>query len=293
MKELRSFISIIFKGFSQIMLQNNILTGVLFLSAILYDSVLMALAGVTANVVAVLTAKLLKYNEEDISNGLYGFNASLLGIALVFYFQSNVWVWLALVVGSILSTFIMGYALKKKLPVYTFPFVLLTWISLFVLSIPELALRTVPEHFVDIVELDDFLIEGHAFGQVIFQGSFIAGVIFFLGVFISEPIAALYAFFAVVISTFISHQGHESADAINAGLFSFNAVLCGIAMSGPKVRDGLYVVLSVVIATYFDRLMIFYGWTTLTFPFVFAMWIMFPIKRIDQWIVSRYTKEAA
>lgn len=288
MKEVRDFINIILKGFSQIMLQNNVLTGVLFLGAILYDSALMAFAGVVANVVAVLTAKLLKYNADDIKNGLYGFNASLLGIALVFYFQSNIWVWVALIVGSALSTIVMGIALKKKIPVYTFPFVLLTWIALFVLSIPELALRTVPSHFVDIVELEDFLIEGHAFGQVIFQGSFIAGVIFFIGVFLSEPIAALYAFFAVVLSTFISHQGNESTDMINEGLFSFNAVLCGIAMSGPKVKNGIYVVVSVIIATYFDRYMIHTGWTTLTFPFVFAMWIMYLIKKADEWIVAKY-----
>jgi len=198
-----AFIKAFFKGFGQIMLQGNIWTGILFIGAIIYDSALMGFAGILANIVGVLTAKLMKFDEDHINDGLFGFNATLYGIALVFYFQTNVWVWGALIVGSALTTILMGFALKKNLPVFTFPFILITWIALYVLSIPELALRTVPEHFVDIQEMDDFLIEGHAFGQVIFQGSLIAGLIFFIGVFLSNPMGALYGFAAVIISVYI------------------------------------------------------------------------------------------
>jgi urea transporter len=231
----------------------------------------------------------MKFDEDHINDGLFGFNATLYGIALVFYFQTNVWVWGALIVGSALTTILMGFALKKNLPVFTFPFILITWIALYVLSIPELALRTVPEHFVDIQEMDDFLIEGHAFGQVIFQGSLIAGLIFFIGVFLSNPMGALYGFAAVIISVYISHHGHESADMTNNGIFSFNAVLVGIALSGPRVRDGVYVLIAVIIATYFDHFLIHHGWTTLTFPFVFAMWAMQPVKLVDKWLVNKFS----
>lgn len=278
----------LFKGFGQIMLQGNAITGILFIAAIFYDSALMGVAGLVSNLVGIGTAKLMKFEDEDIENGLYGFNASLIGVALIFYFESNIWVWLGIIIASIIATIAMGYAVKYKLPAYTFPFVGMTWITLFVLSIPELAIHSVPEHFVDIEELDDFLIEGHAFGQVIFQGSFIAGVIFFLGVFISRPINALYAFVAVMISVFISHYVDISDDLVKEGVLSFNAVLCGIAMGGDKVRDGIYVLISVTIATYIDALMIEYGWTALTFPFVFAMWVMYPIRRFDGWLVAKY-----
>ncbi|WP_333862231.1 urea transporter [Sphingobacterium sp.] len=284
-----AFIKAFFKGFGQIMLQGNIWTGILFICAIIYDSALMGFAGIVANIVGVLTAKLMKFDEDHINDGLFGFNATLYGIALVFYFQTNVWVWGALILGSVLTTILMGFALKKNLPVFTFPFILITWIALYVLSIPELALRTVPEHFVDIQEMDDFLIEGHAFGQVIFQGSLIAGLIFFIGVFVSNPMGALYGFAAVIISVYISHHGHESADMTNNGIFSFNAVLVGIALSGPRVRDGVYVLIGTIIATYFDHFLIHNGWTTLTFPFVFAMWAMHPVKLIDKWLVNKFS----
>ncbi|MDM1501947.1 urea transporter [Myroides marinus] len=276
-----------FRGFGQIMLQANAITGILFLAAIYYDSTEMALAASLSNVIAILTAKLLNFDRQNIENGLYGFNACLIGIALMFYFEPSIWVYVLMLLSSVVSTIIMNWAIKKELPAYTFPFVIFTWISLFILSIPDLAIRSVPEHFVDIEELDDFLIQGHAFGQVLFQGSFVAGVVFFLGVFISRPIQALYGFVAVIVSVYISHSSHASNALINEGVFSFNAVLCGIAMGEDKVRAGMYVLISVIISTYFDIFMIKYGWTTLTFPFVFAMWVMYPIKRLDKWIVLK------
>jgi len=285
--QLMTFIRAFFKGYGQIMLQGHTWTGVLFLSAIFYDSTLMGVAAVVANLTGMLTAKLLKYEETLIENGLFGFNASLFGIALMFYFDQNSWVWIALLVGSALTTLLMGVALQKKFPAFTFPFIVVTWLALYILSIPELALRTVPEHFVDIQQMDDFLIEGHAFGQVIFQGSLVAGLIFFIGVFISKPMDALYGFAAVIISIYISHHGHESTEMTNNGIYSFNAVLCGIALSGPRVRDGIYVLTAVVIATYFDLFMVHYGWTTLTFPFVFAMWMMAPFQKLDRWVVQK------
>lgn len=275
------------KGFGQIMLQGNVITGLLFILAIFYDSYMMGIAGVVSNIVGMLTAKVLKFNDDDIENGLYGFNASLVGIALVFYFQLNIWVGIAIILGSILSSLIMGFAINKKLPVYTFPFVAVTLAALYLLSIPELALRTIPEHFVDIEEMDDFLVQGHAFGQVIFQGSLIAGFMFFIGIYINSPIAALYGFFAVFVSVFISHLGHEDSELIKGGIISFNAVLCGIAFSGPKVKDGIFVLISVIVSTYFDLMLIHNGWTTLTLPFVVAMWATLPIK----WLWNKFEQK--
>lgn len=276
-----------FRGFGQIMLQANTITGMLFLAAVCYDSINMAIAASLSNLVALITAKVLRFDKQNIESGLYGFNPCLIGIALIFYFQPNIWVYVMMILTSILSTIIMDWAIKRELPAYTSTFVIFTWISLFILSIPDLAIPSVPEHFVDIEELDDFLIQGHAFGQVLFQGSFVAGVVFFLGVFINRPIQALYGFVAVIISVFISHSSHASNALITQGVFSFNAVLCGIAMGEDKVRAGMYVLISVIIATYLDLYMLDHGWTTLTFPFVFAMWVMYPIKRLDKWIMLK------
>ncbi|MDH6600452.1 urea transporter [Myroides gitamensis] len=113
-----------FKGFGQIMLQANALTGILFLAAIYYDSTDMALAASLSNVVAILTAKLLKYDEQEIEDGLYGFNPCLIAIALMFYFQPSLWVYLLMIASSIASTILMHWAMKRELPAYTFPFII-------------------------------------------------------------------------------------------------------------------------------------------------------------------------
>lgn len=276
----------VFKGFGQIMLQNNALTGFLFFIAICYASPLVGIAALISNICALFAGKWIGCKDSDINQGLLGFNASLIGIAMISYFQSNIWVWATIVMASILSAVVMKICIEKKFPYYTFPFIILTWVALFILSIPELALPTVPEVFVDIDEIDDFLIEGHAFGQVMFQGNFNVGIIFFIGVFISSPIAALYAFVAVMISVSITHHGDLPDELIKNGTYSFNAVLCGIAMSGTRVRDGLYVVLSVVFATVMDIQMIERGWATLTFPFVFAMWAILPFKALEGYLLK-------
>ena len=44
------------------------------------------------------------------------------------------------------------YLKDKNLPAFTFPFIAVTWISLYILSIPQLAMPTVSQHFVDIQE---------------------------------------------------------------------------------------------------------------------------------------------
>jgi urea transporter len=74
--QVLAFIKAFFRGFGQIMLQGNAWTGILFIGAILYDSTLMGFAGILANLVGFITAKLMKYDEEHIDNGLFGFTAT-------------------------------------------------------------------------------------------------------------------------------------------------------------------------------------------------------------------------
>ena len=104
----------VLKGFGQIMLQESVMTGILFIVAICYDSLLMGAVGLLSSIIGTYTAKILKFDKENIHAGLYGFNPVLVGIALVFYFQPSFLVWVATVVGCVLSTLFMEFALRKK-----------------------------------------------------------------------------------------------------------------------------------------------------------------------------------
>src|SRR5436190_21388459 len=115
------------KGVGQIMLQNNQWTGILFLAGIFYDSIVMGLAAILAVVVGTVTAKVLKYDQDEINMGLYGFSATLVGVALMFHFQetsiSAPIVWGTVVVGAALATIIQHFFISRKIPAFTLPFI--------------------------------------------------------------------------------------------------------------------------------------------------------------------------
>ena len=72
----------LFRGVGEVMFEDNLLTGVIFLVAILVNSRISALFAVLGSAVALLTALALGANGFLIYHGLYGFNAVLCAIAL-------------------------------------------------------------------------------------------------------------------------------------------------------------------------------------------------------------------
>ena len=50
----------------------------------------MALGGLIGTVLGTITARLLGYDEKQIRDGIYGFNATLVGIGMFFYFKPTV-----------------------------------------------------------------------------------------------------------------------------------------------------------------------------------------------------------
>jgi urea transporter len=67
---------------------------------------------------------------------------------------------------------------------------------------------------------------------------------------------------------------------VNAGIFGFNGVLCGIAFADEKRYPLLYATISIILSVF-----IVYGMTTLnlialTAPFVFATWATLGLRKI-------------
>ncbi|MBW7859088.1 MAG: urea transporter, partial [Leptonema sp. (in: Bacteria)] len=105
-KKLSSFALTILKGFGQIMLQENAITGLLFLMGIFYGSFNMGLAAILATVCATSTAYFLKYDKSDIEKGLYGFSAALVGVAVMLFLKPVLLSWLLIIIGSVLAAII-------------------------------------------------------------------------------------------------------------------------------------------------------------------------------------------
>lgn len=273
-----NLITTILKGLGQIMLQENALTGLLFLTGIFYGSIYMGIGAISSVFCGTMTAKLLKYNEAEIQQGLYGFSAGLVGVALPFYFEPVIAVWIAVVVGSVLATILQHFFIVKKIPVYTLPFILVTWVVLYLFhQVYPVSISAILAN--DTTEGYHFAAAIKGFGQVIFQGSLFAGLAFLIGIFINSPISALYAAIASVIGALLAYYCAVPAETIEMGLFGYNAVLCAIVFAGDKKIDGLWVLLATILAVGIALLMSAYSLTQLTFPFVAATWITLIIKK--------------
>ncbi|WP_336958843.1 urea transporter [Chryseobacterium contaminans] len=280
------FLDHILKGIGQIMLQENRWTGLLFLVGIFMGSWQCGVAVLLSTAAGTFTAMKLKYAQSEINAGLYGFSAALVGVALAFLFETTPVIWVLILLGGALAAIIQHFFIQKKIPVFTFPFIVITWVLVFVLHhfthIPPSAMlsaEVVPSKY------DDFLTCTNGFGEVIFQGGVLSGIIFFIAVFISSPIAALYGLAASILGAGLSQFNGEPIKEIHMGLFGFNAVLSAIVFSGVKKTDGLWVLIAVLLTIAIDDLLIDNHCLdavggVFTFPFVAGTWITLFIQKI-------------
>lgn len=275
------FISALFRGMGQIMLQENAWTGLLFLAAIFYSSPLMSAGAFIAVLSGTITAKLLKYDKDEIQQGLYGFSAALVGVALLLFYKPSLLVWIALTVASAVATIIQHFFIIKQIPVFTFPFVLVTWIVLLlfnkVLIVEPSALLNEPS-----IIVSNYFFVFHGYGQVIFQSSLSVGIIFLIAVFINSPLAALYGLAGGVMAGVFSVLLPASIESIALGLWSYNAVLCAIVFTGRKFVDILWMTVSVFLSVIIYFGMYKLNFVPLTFPFVAATVLTIEIKKVTE-----------
>lgn len=268
------------------MLQENRWTGLLFIIGLFIGSWQYAAAAILAAAAGTAAAKLLKYNQQEIDAGLYGFSPALVGVVLVFLFDDILIIWFLVIAGGILAAMIQHFFISKKIPAYTFPFILVAWAFIFLIrqytEIPPselLQIKFEPK------QLDVFLAPTNGFGEVIFQASVLSGVIFFIAVFINSPVAALYGLAASLLGAVLSVVNGQPLEQINLGLFGFNAVLTAIVFAGTKKIDGLWVLSGAIITIVIHNLLIDHHILdvvggVLTFPFVAGTWITLLIQKI-------------
>ncbi|MDN3510380.1 MAG: urea transporter [Candidatus Jettenia sp.] len=270
---LKNFVEIILRGISQVFLLNNAITGILFLIGIFYNSWMMGTGAIIGVFVGTLTALFLKYYRSDINQGLYGYNGTLVGLAIVYFFGFNTPSVIAIFFGSILSSILMRVMSIRGMPPYTAPFIISTWIALSLLvklSIIPLQMTQSPD--ADALKIIPAVSKG--IGQVMFQGDTVTGIAFFIGLLISSRISALYALLGSVLGVIVAFAFSLPLAMINIGLFSFNGVLCGIAFSHKKWNSIIPAIVSIVISIFMTYGIINLGIIGLTSPFVISTWLV-------------------
>lgn len=281
------FIDQVLKGISQILLQENPWTGLLILIGMLIGHWSYALSALLATVVGTLFARIVKLDPDRIKRGNYGFNPALVGVTLTFLFDKTFIVWgLVIGVGGILTVILHEYFIRKKIPAFTFPYILVAWISYLIIhqfhllepsSIQRVAIDS------STIKYGDYFAAIGGFGEVIFQENIVVSFIIFLGVYISKPIAALYGLIASLLATLLSQVFGQSTELVYVGLFGFNAILTAIVFSGTEKENGFWVLIGAISTIFITIFFVHFDFLRhvggiFTFPFVAGTWLTLWLK---------------
>lgn len=271
---------IVGRGLGQVMFQNNAVSGLLMLVGIACNSWLLALLALLGNFVGTVTAFFSGYSKEDIEDGLYGFNGTLVGIAVGVFMEPGVASLLLLVAGSMLSTWIARvFAYQKLLPGFTAPFILAVWLLQALCRgwFPSLLSSSVmPEE----TAADWFRAFSLNIGQVMFQGGTVLSGLFFLaGILLNSRVHALYTVWGALLPLGMVWMVGSDYAAFNAGLLGYNAVLCAIALGDRSWVGAAWATLSVTLSVLLQVWGMSLGMTTLTAPFVVSVWIVSGMRR--------------
>ncbi len=125
----------LFRGIGEVMFQDKLATGVIFLFAIFVNSRISALFAFLGSVLGGWTAWTIGASGIAIFHGLYGFNSVLTGIALggLFYvltWRSAIYALVAAIITALVFAAIAVFLAPIGMPALTAPFVLVTWIFL-------------------------------------------------------------------------------------------------------------------------------------------------------------------
>lgn len=280
-----AFPDAVLRGIGQIMLQENRWTGLFFLTGLFMGSWQGGVAALLAATTGTITAALLKYPRKETEAGIYGFSAALVGVGLAFLFKATALIWVLISVGSVLATILQHFFVRRAIPVFTLPFILVTWIMVFLLrrytDIPasHLFLKTFEP-----TDYHYFVAITNGFGEVIFQEGLWAGVLFFLGVYVHNPIAALYGLAASLLGAALSFLNGQALEQVQMGLFGFNTVLTALVFAGPRKSDGLWVLMGTLITIAIHNAMVSVHFLTtaggvFTFPFVVGTWLTLLLQK--------------
>ena len=283
-------IKVLLLGFSQVFLLQSALSGTLILAGLFCNSWQLALLALLGCLVSRSVASLWRDTKSEIADGLYGFNGTLVGIAIGVYWEISWLSILLLVVGAALSTWLArAFRRHAQLPGLTAPFIIAVWVLLLVSMLAPQGVGLLDST----AQLEEGQSQwrmlgvalGDSVGQVMFQANVLTGVLFFLAIAWESRRKALYTLLGVLIPMLAIPFVPETV--WREGLLGYNAVLCAIYWSGTSERRLLYAVVSVVLSVLLELLALYVGLIPLTAPFVLSVWIVWLWSRRRQLAVAK------
>jgi len=257
-------------GIAQVVVQPCSLSGLIILASIAIHSWKMAMGALLGSVIGTATAKLLTFDSKDITLGIFGYNATLIGIANIYFFQTTVTTVVIFILSCVLSVFVTKWIPKYlKLPTFTAPFVFIAWFVILIQDLVKLKPATNILNFTDNIHTAGL---GEAVGQVYIQGNGITGVIMLLAILLCSKSSFIWALAATILTWLLAHSLNYLDTNIQNGLYGFSAVLTAIALQ--NMKPIIFPLIAIVLTVFVTQAFILSGWPSLTAPFVFVSWIV-------------------
>jgi len=281
-------------GIGQIFLQDNGWSGLLITIGMFFSHWTLGVTCFLGALIGTLTAKALKAKDADIEFGLYGFNASLAYMCVMFTFATNdahatlnganPLLWVLGAVAAVIATVIMHVFVTKGWTAFTFPFVVTCWVLCWAFAkYNVLGLEQTTPALPDYTgTVDAITTPFYGWAEVNFGANFLTGVFIFLGLAISSPSVAMWGTAAATLGGLFAHYvlGID-ANVLANGLYSFSPILVACAFvtkSGVSRADFVYIVVGILLAV-----LVHYGvsqfMATYTIGFIVATWIMEAVQK--------------
>ncbi len=264
----------VLRGIGQVMFQCNALSGLVMLTGMFIGSWQLALLALMGNIISTATAYIAHYDRKAIADGIFGFNGTLVGIAMGVFLHINIGTLIIMALASALSTWITRlFQRQAKLAGYTAPFIIATWLMILFCRyvMPSELLISMPPPPDDCISMTTAI--GFGIGQVMFQGNTpLSGLFFLIAILLNSRINAAHTLFGTLLSIPIALLLNADVTAVNAGLLCYNGVLCAIAIGDKSLSKILMAAFSIALSTVIQYFGIKFGIITLTAPFVLATW---------------------
>ena len=282
-------------GIGQIFLQDNGWSGLLITIGMFFSHWTLGVTCFLGSLIGVLTAKALKAKDGDIEFGLYGFNASLAYMCVMFTFATNdahatlnganPILWVLGAVAAVIATVIMHVFVTKGWTAFTFPFVVTCWVLCWAFAKYNiLGLEQTTPALPDYTgTVNAITTPFYGWAEVNFGANFLTGVFIFLGLAISSPSVAMWGTAAATLGGLFAHYVlGVDANTLANGIYSFSPILVACAFvtkSGVSRADFVYIVVGILLAVLIHHGVNSIGLATYTIGFIVATWIMEAVQK--------------
>ncbi|VEF49393.1 Urea transporter [Bacillus freudenreichii] len=300
-ENLKFFLTASMRGISQVLLIDNAVTGFFILLIITSTSIFLGIITLLSTFIGTLIGIVGGADKESVTQGLFGFNSVLTGIALAL-FMNGPYHWIIALFGAAIAAILvaaMMHAMKPLgIPILSAPFILITWFTLLVsyrLKAFTLTSELVPQDLarwkLDTTGKVDWT-EGafYGIGQIFFLHETIAGVLLFLAVFWAGWRLGIFAIMGNLTALLASYWLGGEHTLIFMGLYGYNGILAILAVAiifndnkgwiQPLLSGILAAFLTVPLTASITTLLLPYGLPALTMPFILSTWIILGARKV-------------